>query len=238
MLVDLGAETTTVSIYKNAALQYLVTLPLGSRNITRDITATNCIEEKAEEIKKTHGCAIAETASNKTTVDGIDTAEVNNYVQARASEIVANIIEQLNYAGYKASELPQGIIIVGGGAKLKGFNTLLETNSGMKVRSGAPVGMIRIVDPRIQSNDSVDVLALLMAARSNAVECLVKVQEPEPDEIPAEGPISQPETVVEPVITDSKSRKGFLEGLKTRIVRAITDSAHDDDDDNFGDNDD
>lgn len=240
MLVDLGAETTTVSIYKNAALQYLVTLPLGSRNITRDITATNCIEEKAEEIKKTHGCAIAETVSNKTTVDGIDTAEVNNYVQARASEIVANIIEQLNYAGYKSSELPQGIIIVGGGAKLKGFNTLLETNSGMKVRSGAPVGMIRIVDPRIQPNDAVDVLALLMAAtRSNAVDCLVKVQEPETEEIQAEeDSMQQPETVVEPFAPTTKTRKNFIEGLKNRIVKAITDNAHDDDDDNFGDNDD
>ena len=52
MFVDFGAETTTVSIYKDAVLQYIATLPMGSRNITRDITATNCIEEKAEEIKK------------------------------------------------------------------------------------------------------------------------------------------------------------------------------------------
>ena len=39
MLVDFGAETTTVSIYKNDSLRYLVTLPLGSRHITRDIMA-------------------------------------------------------------------------------------------------------------------------------------------------------------------------------------------------------
>ena len=37
MLVDMGAETTTVSIYKNNALCYLNTLPLGGLNLTKDI---------------------------------------------------------------------------------------------------------------------------------------------------------------------------------------------------------
>lgn len=51
MLVDFGADTTTVSIYKNGVLNYLSTIPMGSRNITRDITALNYLEERAEELK-------------------------------------------------------------------------------------------------------------------------------------------------------------------------------------------
>lgn len=35
MLVDMGAETTTVSIYKDGTLRYFATLPMGGRNITR-----------------------------------------------------------------------------------------------------------------------------------------------------------------------------------------------------------
>ncbi|WP_369524605.1 cell division FtsA domain-containing protein, partial [Paramuribaculum intestinale] len=35
MLVDFGAETVTVSIYRHGYLQYLQTIPMGSRNITR-----------------------------------------------------------------------------------------------------------------------------------------------------------------------------------------------------------
>lgn len=240
MFVDFGAETTTVSIYKDAALQYLVTLPLGSRNITRDITTINCIEEKAEEIKKSHGCAVAEQATKKTSVDGLDTIEINNYVQARAAEIVANIVEQINYAGYKSSELPQGIVIVGGGAKLKGFNQLLGTNSGMEVRSGLPVGMIRIVDPRIQTNESVDVLALLMvAARTSVVECLEKFV-PEEVEIPVnEEVVEEPEPEVKPVST--KSSKGFsaiIDKVKEAAIKLVTDSSNEDDDDGFGDDED
>lgn len=58
MLVDFGAETTTVSIYKNGALQYLVTLPMGSRNITIDITSLNHLEEQAEVLKTNGGNAM------------------------------------------------------------------------------------------------------------------------------------------------------------------------------------
>lgn len=236
MLVDFGAETTTVSIYKDGVLQYLATLPLGSRNITRDITATNCIEERAEEIKKVHGCAIVEPVSDgkKTTIDGIDTIEVNNYVQARASEIVANIIAQLNYAGYKPSELPQGFVVVGGGAKLRGFNTLLETNSAMKVRSGAPVGMIRVIDPCIQSNEAVDVLAVLMAAaRCNPVECLEKPAVTETDEAETDEPEEAEVSVVDtPSVSE---RRSLLKWLKYKTVRLVTENAVDEDDDNFED---
>jgi cell division protein FtsA len=53
MLVDMGAETTTVSIYKNKALIYLNTLPLGGRNLTRDVmNGLNVLEETAENVKK------------------------------------------------------------------------------------------------------------------------------------------------------------------------------------------
>jgi cell division ATPase FtsA len=72
--------------------------------------------------------------------------------------------------------LPAGIIVVGGGAKLKGFNSLLEAQSSLKVRSGAPLGLIRITDNRIQPSDSVDVISILMSAiRVSAVDCLEKI---------------------------------------------------------------
>ena len=241
MFVDFGAETTTVSIYKDAVLQYIATLPMGSRNITRNITATNCIEEKAEEFKIAHGSAIADGSAKKTTADGVDVAEINSFVQARSSEIVANIIEQLNYAGYKAAELPQGIIIVGGGAKLRGFNSLLGTNSDMKVRSGAPAGMIRIVDSSIQAYDSIDVLALLMAAsRMSALECTYMPEveiEDEPVEIQEEIDADDIDDFVEeepqPVKTQKKNRWGVnlnLSALKEKVVRIVTESADDESD--------
>ena len=173
MLVDFGPETTTVSMYKNGTLRYFETLPLGSRNITRDIMSLNHTEENAEQLKKVLGDVVnVEPNYRKHDFDG-DATEVNNYVRARAGEIIVNIIEQPKYAGYKiSSDLPGGIIIVGAGAKLKGFTDQLASQSGLNLRLGNIPGTIRISDPKLQSLDFIDVIALLnAAARRNPQEC-------------------------------------------------------------------
>lgn len=172
MLVDFGAETTTVSIYKNGVLRYLATIPMGSRNITRDITATNLIEKRAEEVKKSIGNV--ESQPEKTSFEGLDNAEINRYITARASEIITNIIEQLSFAGMKNSDLPKGIVIVGAGAKLKGFNSLLSQQSKMQVRQGTTSPAVRIADSSVNPTDAVDVLSILsFAARFPEKECVV-----------------------------------------------------------------
>ena len=188
MLVDFGAETTTVSVYKNDSLRYLATLPIGSRNITRDVMATNLTEEKAEEVKRTIGDAVnVEPKIRSYNGFSGDIMEVNSYIRARAGEIVLNVIEQAKYAGYAGiSELPAGIIIVGGGAKLRGFNDLLAEQSGAKVRLGAIPSTIRISDPRLQSPDMIDIVALLNSASHKALECTESAPVPQPNVDPFE----------------------------------------------------
>lgn len=171
MLVDFGAETTTVAIYKDGYLGYLATLPMGSRNITRDIMSLNHLEEKAEHLKIVGGDAAARR-DNLNPYDGIDYTQINEMVSARAGEIIANIREQLHIADVQASDLPAGIIIVGGGAKLRGFNPRLAEATGMSVRSGQPSSAIRILDSRIQPGDAVDVIALLHAVAAKGTNCL------------------------------------------------------------------
>jgi len=174
MFVDFGAETTTVALYKNGAPIYVATLPIGSRNITLDLIALNYIEERAEEIKKVSGNAMSqEGMRRKGMPDGIDYTDVNNYVHARADEIVANILAQLDYANVRDTDLPGGIVIVGGGARLRGFNELLADQSKLKVRQGAPSASVRITDGTISRTDNVDVISVLVAAAElPAAECL------------------------------------------------------------------
>lgn len=173
MFVDFGAETTTVTIYKNGAPVYLVTLPMGSRNITIDLTALNYIEERAEEIKRISGNAIPQSGLHHQGADGIDYTEVNNYVHARAAEIVQNILAQIEYAGLKSADLPGGIVIVGGGARLRGFNDLLGKQGKMKVRMGSVQGHVRISDGGIHPAEALDVISILLAAsKLPESECL------------------------------------------------------------------
>lgn len=176
MLVDFGAETTTVSIYRGGSLRYLATLPLGSRNITRDVMVLNNItEERAEELKRALGDAMNEEPNfRKSDFDG-DATKVNSGIRARAGEIVANILEQVKYAGYSLpNDMAGGIVVVGSGAKLKGFIDLLAEQSKVKVHLGALPNTIRITDTRLQNTGMIDIIALLNAATHNPAECMEK----------------------------------------------------------------
>ncbi len=180
MLVDFGAETTTVSIYKNGVLLYLSTIPMGSRNITRDITTLNYLEEFAEDLKIDGGNALSSTEPTASVpVGGFDFGLINNYVAARAGEIICNINEHIKYAGLTPDRLPAGIILIGRGSKLNGFDRRLENLTTMKTRFGTPGNRIRILDGRVNGADHVDVLAILAAAskEKNVQDCMSR---PEP----------------------------------------------------------
>lgn len=159
VLVDMGAQTTTILIYKDKVLQQLVTLPLGSRNITLDVaTGLNLTFDRAEVAKKTQGNAVPEptaTASDESN-------RINCYVQARAGEIIANIVAQIGFAGYKASDLSAGFIITGRGTKLKNFAQALESQSKMKVRLASIPAVISVADTSV---DPVDFTSLIAIAR-------------------------------------------------------------------------
>ncbi len=260
MLVDFGAETVTVSIYKGGALLYLATLPMGSRNITRDITSLHHLEENAERIKKNVGNAAAEIAS-----ENADYADVNALVAARAGEIIANIREQIAYARLTPDDLPAGIVITGGGAKLKGFNSRLEKAVGLAVRTGLPGQKVRIVDSRIQPVDAVDVIAILAAGARDGKSCM---SEPEPEPAPEPEPVHSAEPAPIPNIgttrstvhrtrpateivaddvdedvelglddekTPGRRRSGFLDKFKRKVVELMQTNDDDDEDDDLAD---
>ncbi len=185
MLVDLGAETTTVSIYKDDNLLYLAVLPMGSRNITTDITSLKVLEEKAEEMKTSSGCAIVSEPQPTININGIKLADIVNIVAARSEEIVANIIQQITYAGITDEQLPGGIVMLGGGFNLNRFPELLKNQSGMAVRRAALPSIVNLEDTKAPAYESLELIAVLKEGmKPQAPECLeaVVVQEVPADE--------------------------------------------------------
>ncbi|MDE7406859.1 MAG: pilus assembly protein PilM [Muribaculaceae bacterium] len=227
MLVDFGAETTTVSIYRNDVLQFLSTIPLGSRNITRDITALKYLEEKAEDLKKAVGNANPDDSSNDVnSFDGIDTSEINAYIQARAGEIVANISEQMVFAGLQATDIPGGIILIGGGARLKGLTELFKSQTGLKVRIGLPNSSLRI---EARQSDAIDIISLInYVAQHSPKNCVEKPEIPKPVEQPTDTdthtetvkPIN-PTEEKKPATNPKKQKSRLFSGIGARIKGMI-----------------
>lgn len=168
MLVDIGAETTTVSIFKNAALHYIATIPMGSRNITRDLAdGLGIVESKAEEIKTRLGNAMPDTAAE---TDDPTIPVINSHVQARATEIAANIVAHIGFAGMGGADLRAGIIVTGRGAKLRGMCQLLKDMAQLPVRTAMIPQTLRIADPAVNPADSTDIIAIAATARRRAAE--------------------------------------------------------------------
>ena len=156
MLVDIGAETTTVSIYKDGALVYLTTLPLGGRNITRDITiGLNVLEDTAERVKKNINNPLDKNV-DRISIEGVNSMDAANYIVARTGEIIANIKQQIQYAG-----------LMGGGAQRPGIARRIEDEIKLRVRLGSFPQGINILDHNINRAEYIQLFSLLSKAASN-----------------------------------------------------------------------
>ncbi len=227
MLVDFGAETTAVSIYRNGALYYFATLPLGGRNITRDITTLSTLEERAEEIKITSGNAIAPEAPSTLNVNGVKLSDVSNLIVARAEEIVANVTEQIKYAELKEKDLPGGIICIGGGAKLNGLTELLTRQTGLAAKMGRLPSYVHLEDAKAPSSEIVQVASVLYEGATLTDEnCLETIR---PAEVPVTGekPDRSEEVDEEP---EQRNENGFMARLKRKISGLWAGSDEDDSD--------
>ncbi len=230
MLVDMGGETTTISIYKNGHLRYFATLPLGGRHITRDLTSLNLLEERAEDIKIVNGNAIPRSTVSTINYNGIRGVDVSNLIVARAEEIVINILKQIKYAELKDSDLPGGIIAIGGGAKLNGMIELLESKSDLNVRRGSLPQYIRLDDTKTSSYDIIEVASVLYAGASgNPQDCLML---PEREGLPVSGTPNEETPEPEPEKTDKKPPKPgnrFFSKIGSRIAGMFGDKEDDSD---------
>lgn len=191
MLVDLGAETTTVSIYRGKALHYMATLPFGGRHITRDLTSLSLLEDRAEEIKITSGCAIAPDNPSTLNLNGIKVADVINLTVARSEEIVANITEQIAYAELKEKDLPGGVICIGGGSRLNNMTELISRQLGLPVKTGRLPSYVVIDDLKGQSIDIVQVGSILYAGATHTDEQCLEM--PRQEDMPATGVANEPD---------------------------------------------
>lgn len=126
-LVDLGADTTTVSVYKNKILRHLAVIPLGGSNVTKDICSQQIEEEDAEQLKLHYGKACIEDVNNeeenteqKYTAEGkysIEASMLDNIIEARVQEIIDNVWNQIKLSTYN-DKLMAGIILTGGGSNM------------------------------------------------------------------------------------------------------------------------
>lgn len=152
VLIDLGADTTTVLVYYKNILRHLAVIPLGGENITKDITSLLMEDSQAEQMKLKYASAYTDNSdiddNKKYPIDQdrkVDSRKFIEIVESRLQEIIENVFYQI--PNEYADKLIGGIILTGGGSNMPNIEKAF-TNQG-------PTEKIRIakfVNQNINSN--------------------------------------------------------------------------------------
>lgn len=145
-VIDFGAATTSLAVFEEGDLQYTAVIPVGGNNITNDLAiGLKTDPEIAEQVKLQHGSATALTGSEKVTVkhdkETVEFAreDINEIIEARLEELFELIGKELKKAG-KHAKLPSGVVLTGGGAKLKHMVDYTKETLGVAARIGGASG--------------------------------------------------------------------------------------------------
>lgn len=124
LLVDIGADTTTVSVYHKNILRHLAVIPLGGNNITKDIATLQMDEQDAEKMKIHYGCAYTDNNDIDNTLQlpidqdrSVESRKFIEIVEGRLEEIIENVWFQV--PNEFADKLLGGIVLTGGGSNMK-----------------------------------------------------------------------------------------------------------------------
>ncbi|MFZ4500166.1 MAG: cell division protein FtsA [Minisyncoccia bacterium] len=139
-LIDIGAETVSVSVYENNTLTTLHVFGIGSLDITKDIAlGLRITPEEAESIKL--GTVNFQTVPKK---------KLDEIIEARLSDIFELIDKYFKKIG-RSGLLPAGAIIIGGGSLVPMIEPVAKALLKIPVRMGhvdIPSTKGPIKDPR------------------------------------------------------------------------------------------
>ena len=174
VLVDLGADTTTVSVYFKNVLRHLAVIPLGGNNITKDIASLQMEENHAEDMKIKYASAFTDNSdidsSLKLSIDSDRSVESRKFVEiveGRMQEIVENVWYQV--PSEYADRLLGGIILTGGGSNMRNIETAFRNHTHIeKIRVAKFVTQaITAKDPLITAKDGTMNTVLGILAKGN-----------------------------------------------------------------------
>ncbi|MCM8769976.1 MAG: cell division protein FtsA [Candidatus Omnitrophica bacterium] len=155
LVIDLGHGTTNLAIYKDNCLVTTFSLPVGGIHIDNDLCALLHVPgDYAEEIKRNHGyCNYENLVAERNqilseeieafTVSGrltrkITVGDVSRIVTDRVQDILENFVLPKVERTRLLPRLSAGVVITGGGARLKGILKLCEQVFRLPVRIGVP----------------------------------------------------------------------------------------------------
>jgi len=145
--IDLGGGSTTIAVFEEGLLTHTGVIPIGGDHITKDISIVlKTPTEQAEQIKHQFGHAFYDDASDdeifEVPIVGTDSTDqysqryISEIIGARLEELLELVIDELARLGVR--DLPGGVVLTGGVAKLEGIAQLARQILQTRVRIYTP----------------------------------------------------------------------------------------------------
>jgi cell division protein FtsA len=167
-IVDIGAGTTSIMLYRDNAPTFSSVVPIGGDHITSDIAVGMDVGlADAARLKENHGSVEAVRPShaimferiNKPGSYCVEGRRLHAIVDCRVHEILDIIRRELMRAGVRPATIR--VVLSGGSSRLPGLDALAETVLGCPVRVGRP----RLSDGPAMGPDMATVIGLLIAGK-------------------------------------------------------------------------
>ncbi len=179
-LIDIGGNSSDMSIFSDGNIQYTYVLPIGGQHLTKDISVVmNTPFNEAEELKTRYGECISEKIAPEEQISvpslgrkGANTTHrqiLVDIIEKRTEEIFSLLHEEIYRAGME-DKISSGIVLTGGTANMKGIVELAESIFNAPVRIGSPDGNISGLNGIINNPEFATVTGLIKYGAQNIRE--------------------------------------------------------------------
>ena len=175
-VIDMGGQTSSLSVFRGNSLRYNAFLPVGSDHITNDISiALHTPLNIAESVKKDYGDLIEigdeilelPIIGDEENKNSIPLKIVHDVINARVEESLLILSKYLDKSGLK-QKIGAGIVLTGGMTKLKHLREFAQSIfPGIAVRIGVPVPLKGLSEDLKEPESSTVVGLLLYKAGKN-----------------------------------------------------------------------
>ncbi|PIZ73601.1 cell division protein FtsA [Candidatus Peregrinibacteria bacterium CG_4_10_14_0_2_um_filter_43_11] len=156
VVIDIGAGSTSVSVFEEGTTLFTTSLPVGGESVTNDVAiGLRTSIDTAEKIKIEYGTTAPDEVSDRETIDLSIISKIDNQkvskkhlaeiIQARYHEIFVMAKDELRSIG-RDGMLPAGAILTGAGVKMPGCLDLAREVLGLPVQIGFPTEVEGVVD--------------------------------------------------------------------------------------------
>ncbi|HEV2488443.1 MAG TPA: cell division protein FtsA [Candidatus Acidoferrales bacterium] len=175
-LLDIGGGTTELIAYSGGVVRHSAAVPIGGDHFTNDLAVgLRTPIPEAEKIKREHAWASRELLGQDTPIEIASVGDrpprtifsrmLCEIVEPRAQELLTLVRDDLRRAGLD-TQIPAGLVLTGGAARLRGLAELAEKMFSLPVRLAVPRGLSDITEAVAQPEYSAAVGLVLYGARA------------------------------------------------------------------------